>query len=500
MKKNAVTTVVTYCILALAGVVSFVLPDELVLAPASAAGPTTIRLPGIVRDFKKTDPAITTAPVAGNGHYAGNLGLALGAENLPTYTGAGYKVAAQWRDKNGRAIAPHMYMFNYGAPGTIPVALASAVPPMGAFDTYNSNNGAYGGANVGAPPTYTTGAIMPAIVIPMSLRLAPNTGNMAINGPAMVSSNIHCNTLTINGNVTINGNISILCEGLLTLGNGATIALTAGSRLKIYMRAGGMSWNGVVIGDPLRPSRVTIYNFGTAQFGIHNHAKVYANFVSPNASLYIYNHAEFFGKYIGSKLEFNNHSGFHIDRAPGVDACDVLLADTAGAKGANSHSGIASAAAFNSWYRDVLGQNLSMVHPIELVDNGSGVYEYHSNAFCPIDNLLFGNEGQTHNFYFTYAFETRFTYNKCTGQYLEFQGADDAWMFVDGMLVMDRGGVIPGVAQTVDMDRLDLSNGKTYSVHFFYAQRNATLASFHLRTNIQLSGENVAYTMSGGVD
>ena len=495
------TTVVTYCLLAATAGVSFLLPDHLGVRQASAAGSgNTIRLPGIVRDFHKTNAEFAIAPSGGNGHYAGNISPAVGSDGRPVFVGGGYKVATEWKDKDVHPIPPNLYMWKWGAKGTIPVAVVSPSPSHGTIDTYNSSAGAYGGANIGPAPAYVVGAPMPTVVVPWSLSSLPNQGNLSYAGPKTISSDIHCNNLNATGALTISGSINIYCEGVMALATNASIVLSAGARLSVYVGGGGSDWNHVVIGDPLNPSRVTMYNLGTTKFIIHNHADVYAVFVSPNASVEISNHGSLYGYFVGKTVEYDNHGDFHVDGATPKDMCGVVYNDTAGVKGAASSGGIASATGFATWFKDTMGSNVSMVYSIDLTKNSSGVYEYLNDTFHPVDGELFGNEGQSHNNYFTYTITVPFKHKACSGTFFEFQGSDDAWMFVDGQLAMDLGGVIPGTSQYVSMDRLNLVDGKTYTMHFFYAQRQGTVASFRMRTNLDLIVPTVYNTVSAPAD
>ena len=43
---------------------------------------------------------------------------------------------------------------------------------------------------------------------------------------------------------------------------------------------------------------------------------------------------------------------------------------------------------------------------LDLQEIQPGLYSYQNNAFFPIDDLLFGNEGNAHNFHFTTYFNT----------------------------------------------------------------------------------------------
>ncbi|MEX2213653.1 MAG: fibro-slime domain-containing protein [Phycisphaeraceae bacterium] len=101
-----------------------------------------------------------------------------------------------------------------------------------------------------------------------------------------------------------------------------------------------------------------------------------------------------------------------------------------------------SATKFDQWFNDVIGVNAASPLTITLDNEQSGpggVYTYQNNAFWPINGLMFGNQGLSKNFHFTYEIKTKFTYTP--GQTFTFIGDDDVWVYVNGKRCIDVGGV-----------------------------------------------------------
>ncbi|UBF26501.1 fibro-slime domain-containing protein [Kovacikia minuta CCNUW1] len=106
-------------------------------------------------------------------------------------------------------------------------------------------------------------------------------------------------------------------------------------------------------------------------------------------------------------------------------------------------------------------------------------------GFFPIDGELLGNFANSgHNFHFTLETHTEFTYQR--GQTFEFRGDDDLWVYINGKLVIDLGGVHEALTQKVNLDTLGLTEGQTYPLDLFYAERRTTKANFRVETSIVL--------------
>ncbi len=190
---------------------------------------------------------------------------------------------------------------------------------------------------------------------------------------------------------------------------------------------------------------------------------------------------------------------------------DSERGDTRGSKYSGTDTGgIQGAESFSKWYNDDLAYNVSAPLSLTLTRQSNGAYAFDSNTdpacvalggFFPIEHQLFGNPGGSpdRNFHFTYELHTTFTYDADGAQNFSFRGDDDVWVFINGQLVIDIGGVHGAIEQLVELDRLGLVDGQEYTLDFFFAERHRTQSNFKITTNLLL-GNTVLPTVTQAYD
>lgn len=125
-----------------------------------------------------------------------------------------------------------------------------------------------------------------------------------------------------------------------------------------------------------------------------------------------------------------------------------------------------------------------------------------TNDFWPMDKVPEGNrkdrlfgateaanrpvsdDGKDHNSFFGMQFALQFTLTEdYTGplEYLFF-GDDDMWVFLDGKLICDIGGVHSSVGEYVDLwNYLERGKAGTHTLTFFYTERGASGSTCYMR-------------------
>src|ERR1051326_4980811 len=118
-----------------------------------------------------------------------------------------------------------------------------------------------------------------------------------------------------------------------------------------------------------------------------------------------------------------------------------------------------------------------------------------THGFFPIDEL--GATGTTggndfHDFHFTSEVRFWFQY-QANSPSLDFSGDDDVWVYVNGHLALDIGGIHGRVAKSFTIDTaaattFGLETGKVYEIAVCQAERNQTQSNYWLT----LEGFNAA--------
>jgi fibro-slime domain-containing protein len=447
---------------------------------------------GVVRDFAPQHADFANNPGTFALGSAGNVAMTISG-SAPSYTGGGAAVDSPARDLSGRPIAPHLYSKGTTS-GAAPVTdfqisgrSVKSDRPMAAKVTVI-------GAAISASGAYDLG-------VTMRVNVGSQTHTPFGSFDAAVSGNVNDNqnprSFVLPGLIPADTKINI--DGRSWWRNDPAIASTNDQDWSIAMEVnsdgGGHQVDALRDGDT--PPDVGGF------MGQASAKDMLAPYLDADGKIELLSNQVIYLFELGvtdkSSTAFDQQdlvvlvdlatdpSYFENPNTPGTPTTGcVRVNDSAARMGASSDGNVTSASTFATWFADVPGQSASMGHSIDMVRGADGVFEFTSSDFDPAYGQLYGAGSSSPNRGFTYAIDAACTYTQCGRQFIEVASDTEAWVYVNGKLVVDMSGSRQGSRQFVDLDRLDLTPDAPARVQIFYAQRSASFAGFSLRTNMVL--------------
>jgi fibro-slime domain-containing protein len=150
---------------------------------------------------------------------------------------------------------------------------------------------------------------------------------------------------------------------------------------------------------------------------------------------------------------------------------------------AGPFSTISGASSFGNWWTKA-ATNVESVFSMTLSNAANPlVYTFASTSFFPAGTNAPWYTYEVHS-WITYRGGEVFTFAVCgaraaaagcrSQRVLRAQSSDDLWLFINGVLRIDLGGVHPTATGSVALDSLGLTVNQTYSFDIFYAHRGRT--------------------------
>jgi len=178
------------------------------------------------------------------------------------------------------------------------------------------------------------------------------------------------------------------------------------------------------------------------------------------------------------------------------------LSTTGEFKDANGFVQSVSSASFDEWWNDSASKK-GLVRKFMVEKRTLQLNAFGSEMFFPIDGDGLGNtdyvgtdtpatdlektDDDAHNQLFTVEINAEFLYEKGKSQIFISESDDDSWVFINGKLAIDSGGLHGFAPASASLDpianELGLESGKSYPIAMFFADRQLSGAKYRVSTN-----------------
>ena len=123
-------------------------------------------------------------------------------------------------------------------------------------------------------------------------------------------------------------------------------------------------------------------------------------------------------------------------------------------------------------------------------DNNGNVYDRYEEYQKNDETTLLSDDMKPHNWFFGMRYDFDFTLGDYTGPLnYYFRGDDDFWLFIDGKLAIDLGGIHSAVGKSLDLRKFMQENGmtdpdETHRLTIIYAERGGSGSTCYMQFTI----------------